>query len=57
MVGWLVEYCKNSEQAKEVGELIGTGFTARDMMQIVDALDEDGMLRFWGECSRVLAER
>ncbi|KAL8716865.1 MAG: hypothetical protein Q9225_005836 [Loekoesia sp. 1 TL-2023] len=36
------------ENARDVGELIGTGFVARDMMQIVDALDEDGLLRYWG---------
>ena len=36
------------ENAKDVGELIGTGYVARDMMQIVDALQEDGLLRFWG---------
>ncbi|KIE02022.1 Peptidase S33 tripeptidyl aminopeptidase-like protein, partial [Metarhizium majus ARSEF 297] len=30
------------------GNLIGTAFVVRDMMQIVDALGEDGMLRFWG---------
>jgi hypothetical protein len=23
-------------------------FVARDIMEIVDALDEDGMLRYWG---------
>lgn len=37
-----------SENAGDIGELIGTGFVARDMMQIVDALDEDGLLRYWG---------
>ncbi|KAL8672746.1 MAG: hypothetical protein Q9168_002800 [Polycauliona sp. 1 TL-2023] len=36
------------QKAKEVGELIGTGYVARDMMQIVDALGEDGLLRYWG---------
>ena len=30
------------------GELIGTGFVARDMMQIVDALNEDGLLSHCG---------
>lgn len=34
---------------KETGGLIGTAFVARDMMCIVDALREDGMLRYWGE--------
>ncbi|KAH7161232.1 TAP-like protein-domain-containing protein [Dactylonectria macrodidyma] len=32
----------------KTGQLIGTAFVARDMMQIVDALEEDGMLRYWG---------
>ncbi|KAI1337286.1 TAP-like protein-domain-containing protein [Xylariaceae sp. FL0016] len=26
----------------------GTSYVARDLMQVVDALGEDGMLRFWG---------
>lgn len=30
------------------GDLVGMAFAARDMMQIVDALGEDGMLRYWG---------
>lgn len=33
---------------KEIGSLIGTPFVARDMLEIVDALDEDGMLRYYG---------
>lgn len=33
----------------ETGSFIGTGFTARDFMQVVDALDADGLLRFWGQ--------
>lgn len=33
----------------ETGELIGTAFVARDMIQVVDALKEDGMLRYWGK--------
>ena len=36
------------KNAKDVGELLGTGYVARDMMQIVEALQEDGLLRFWG---------
>jgi hypothetical protein len=31
------------------GTLLGTAFTARDMVRIVDALGEDGLLRYWGE--------
>lgn len=33
----------------KTGQLIGTAFVVRDMMRIVDALREDGMLRYWGE--------
>lgn len=32
----------------KTGDLVGMAFVARDMMQIVDALGEDGMLRYWG---------
>jgi hypothetical protein len=28
--------------------MLGTAFQARDLMQLVDALQEDGMLRYWG---------
>lgn len=31
------------------GEYYGTAFVARDMLQIVDALEEDGMLRYLGK--------
>ena len=34
--------------AADVGNLIGTAFVARDLMQFVDALGEDGLLRYWG---------
>ncbi|KDN66633.1 putative TAP domain-containing protein [Colletotrichum sublineola] len=33
---------------RESGRLIGSAFVARDMMKIVDALGEDGLLRYWG---------
>lgn len=35
-------------QAPETGELLGTAFVARDVMQVIDALGEDGMVRFLG---------
>lgn len=38
--------CLNAQN--ETGNLIGTAFVARDMMRIVDALGEDGLLRYWG---------
>jgi hypothetical protein len=40
------------EAQNKTGSLIGRAFVARDMMQIVDALDEDGLLRYWGEETR-----
>ena len=43
----LAESCYDNR--KDIGDLVGTAFVARDMMQIVDALGEDGMLRYWGE--------
>lgn len=30
------------------GRFLSTAFVARDMLQIVDALEEDGLLRYWG---------
>jgi len=36
------------ETQKTNGGLVGMAFTARDMIQIVDALGEDG-LRYWGK--------
>ncbi|KAH8664242.1 peptidase S33, tripeptidyl-peptidase [Xylariales sp. PMI_506] len=36
------------ERAQVNGSLISTPFTARDLISIVDALDEDGMLRYYG---------
>ncbi|KAK5708623.1 hypothetical protein LTR17_020513 [Elasticomyces elasticus] len=44
--GALAELCY--ENAGEVGRLIGTVAVARDIMQIVDALGEDGLLRYYG---------
>lgn len=34
--------------ANETGPLIGSAFVARDMLELVDALSEDGMLRYYG---------
>ncbi|KFA46167.1 hypothetical protein S40293_03790 [Stachybotrys chartarum IBT 40293] len=36
------------ETENDTGNLIGTAFVARDMIRVVDALEEDGMLRYWG---------
>lgn len=46
--------CYGHPESKERGELIGTAFTARDVMQIVDTVEEDELLRFWGKCVQML---
>ena len=43
-----VDAARCAERSTETGELIGTGFAARDFMSVVDALGEDRMLRFSG---------
>ncbi|KAI1364635.1 TAP-like protein-domain-containing protein [Xylaria arbuscula] len=40
--------CAQYPEAQKRGPLISSAFTARDAMQIVDALEEDGLLRYWG---------
>lgn len=40
---------KCQAQMKETGELVGTAFTARDLMKVAEALEEDGSLRYWGK--------
>ncbi|EFE37774.1 proteinase, putative [Trichophyton verrucosum HKI 0517] len=42
------DICDRYPEANQRGKLISTAFTARDLMQIVDALEEDGLLRYWG---------
>jgi pimeloyl-ACP methyl ester carboxylesterase len=39
--------CRNYHN--ETGRLLSTAFGARDLISIVDALEEDGMLRYWGK--------
>ena len=41
--------CQTLGKGNETAEYIGTAFTARDFISVVDALDEDGMLRYWGK--------
>jgi hypothetical protein len=43
----VAEACYNNNN--EIGDLIGTAFVARDMMQLVDAIEDDGLLRYWGK--------
>ncbi|GAB1312412.1 Peptidase S33, tripeptidyl-peptidase [Madurella fahalii] len=42
----VADTCNNN--AQEIGGLVGTAFVVRDMMRIVDALGEGGLLRYWG---------
>ncbi|KAL4880937.1 TAP-like protein-domain-containing protein [Aspergillus karnatakaensis] len=36
------------EVGRKNGEVMTTAFVARDLISIVDALEEDGLLRYWG---------
>ncbi|KAL4869308.1 hypothetical protein BDV12DRAFT_196547 [Aspergillus spectabilis] len=40
--------CYNYPGFREKGSLVSTAFSARDLMQIVDAVESDGLLRYWG---------
>lgn len=42
----LVDRCERTEA--DIAPFIGTAAVARDLISVVDALDEDGMLRYWG---------
>ncbi|KAL4878414.1 TAP-like protein-domain-containing protein [Aspergillus karnatakaensis] len=44
----LADACYNYPGFQEKGSLVGTAFSARDLMQIVDAVEPDGLLRYWG---------
>jgi hypothetical protein len=41
--------CHQFGNANKTAEFIGTASTARDFMTVVEALEEDGMLRYWGK--------
>ncbi|EMR68213.1 putative tap domain-containing protein [Eutypa lata UCREL1] len=36
------------ERAAVNGSLLSTAFVARDLMQVAEALEDDGLLRYWG---------
>jgi hypothetical protein len=42
------EQCFTNPDPKTKGGLINTAFVARDLMKVVDALGEDGLLRYIG---------
>jgi hypothetical protein len=46
------QVCLESEA--DTGRFLGTAYVARDLIRVVDALEEDGMLRYWGELSQSL---
>ncbi|KAK5172241.1 uncharacterized protein LTR77_003879 [Saxophila tyrrhenica] len=46
--GQVADACYAQNREDETATLIGTAFVARDIMEIVDALDEDGLLRYYG---------
>ncbi|KAB8264680.1 TAP-like protein-domain-containing protein [Aspergillus pseudonomiae] len=45
--GLFAKVCAEGE-LKENGQYMSTAFTARDLMQIVDAVTDDGLLKYWG---------
>jgi pimeloyl-ACP methyl ester carboxylesterase len=45
-----------SKALAATGTLLGTAFVARDMRHIVDALGEDGLLRYWGARTAICKE-
>lgn len=40
--------CADYNNATNIGDKISTPTLARDMMSVVDALQQDGLLRYWG---------
>jgi hypothetical protein len=51
----LSELCEAEDGG--IGEYLGTAFVARDMLEIVDALNEDGLLRYLGELIHIMRIR
>lgn len=43
------DICAKNTNATTSGAYIGTAYTARDYMSVIDALGEDGLLRYWGK--------
>lgn len=41
--------CAKQSTGNKDAEFLGTVALVRDTMQVVDALAEDGLLRYWGE--------
>ena len=54
MTGWawgtqVAGICQYQGNGNETAEYIGTAATARDMARIAEVIDEDGLIRYWGE--------
>lgn len=47
----LAETCGIAQN--DTGRFVGTASTARDIVSVVDALGEDGLVRYWGEYDRL----
>ena len=47
-ITYIADACAANATAAENGQYISTAFVARDMIEIVDALGEDGRLRYYG---------
>lgn len=48
----VIDQC--ARRQNKTGELIGTAFTARDMLSVAESLGEDGLLRYWGKSCSVI---
>ncbi|KIV88713.1 hypothetical protein PV10_08371 [Exophiala mesophila] len=42
------EYCAEQPVHRSLGELVGTAFTARDVNAVSEAINPDGLIRYWG---------
>jgi hypothetical protein len=40
--------CQQQGNGNATAEFIGTAFVARDMIRVAEAVDPDGLLRYWG---------
>jgi hypothetical protein len=41
--------CKYIGNGNETAEYVGTAFMARDILRVAEAVDKDGLIRFWGK--------
>ena len=43
----IAEKCATAK--RDIDQFLGTAYVARDLISVVDALGEDGMLRYWNK--------